>query len=262
MKIIVCIKQVPGSSQVEIDPVTGVLIRDARNTKMNPYDLYAIETALRFKENKNATVTAISMGPPQAAQVLKEALWMGCDDAVLLSDRKFAGADVVATSYTLSSGIKKQGGFDLIICGKQTTDGDTAQVGPEIAEHLKIPHISYVDKIIDIKEKSVTVSVSMDKTTEVWEIDYPCLITVDKGIFTPRLPSYKRGLKFKDYQIKVLSFNDMEDKDENHYGLKGSPTQVERMFPPLRITDKEIWQGSSAELAVKMADKLKNLQVL
>ena len=262
MKIIVCIKQVPGSSQVEIDPVTGVLIRDARNTKMNPYDLYAIETALRFKENKNATITAISMGPPQATQVLQEALWMGCDEAVLLSDRKFAGADVVATSYTLSSGIKKQGEFDLIICGKQTTDGDTAQVGPEIAEHLKIPHISYVDKIIEMKEKSVTVSVSMDKTIEVWEIDYPCLITVDKGIFTPRLPSYKRGLQFTDYQIKVLGFNDMDDKDENHYGLKGSPTQVERMFPPHRITDKEIWHGTSSELAVKMTDKLTDLKVL
>ena len=111
---------------------------------------------------------------------------MGCDDGVLLSDRKFAGADVVATSYALSAGIRKQGGFDLIVCGKQTTDGDTAQVGPEIAEHLGIPHISYVDKIVEIREKSLVVSVSMDKTMEEWEIDYPCLITVDKGIFTPR----------------------------------------------------------------------------
>ncbi|HPZ26918.1 MAG: electron transfer flavoprotein subunit beta/FixA family protein [Bacilli bacterium] len=262
MKIIVCIKQVPGTSEVEIDPVTGVLIRDARNTKMNPYDLYAIETALRIKGLTGATVTAISMGPPQAEQVLREALWMGCDDAVLLSDRKFAGADVVATSYTLSSGIKKQGGFDLIVCGKQTTDGDTAQVGPEIAEHLRIPHISYVDRLVEIKDKSLVVSVSMDKTTEEWEIDFPCLITVDKGIFTPRLPSYKRGREFKDYKIKVLTFADMEDQDENHYGLKGSPTQVERMFPPERITDKEVWRGDSEELAEKMTAKLKELKVL
>jgi electron transfer flavoprotein beta subunit len=262
MKIIVCIKQVPGTSEVEIDPVTGVLIRDARNTKMNPYDLYAIETALRIKGLTGATVTAISMGPPQAEQVLREALWMGCDDAVLLSDRKFAGADVVATSYTLSSGIKKQGGFDLIVCGKQTTDGDTAQVGPEIAEHLRIPHISYVDRLVEIKDKSLVVSVSMDKTTEEWEIDFPCLITVDKGIFTPRLPSYKRGREFKDYKIKVLTFADMDDQDENHYGLKGSPTQVERMFPPERITDKEVWRGDSEELAEKMTAKLKELKVL
>ena len=262
MKIIVCIKQVPGTSEVEIDPVTGVLIRDARNTKMNPYDLYAIETALRIKGLTGATVTAISMGPPQAEQILREALWMGCDDAVLLSDRKFAGADVVATSYALSSGIKKQGGFDLIVCGKQTTDGDTAQVGPEIAEHLRIPHISYVDRLVEIKDKSLVVSVSMDKTTEEWEIDFPCLITVDKGIFTPRLPSYKRGREFKDYKIKVLTFADMEDQDENHYGLKGSPTQVERMFPPERITDKEVWRGDSEELAEKMTAKLKELKVL
>lgn len=262
MKIIVCIKQVPGSSQVEIDPVTGVLIRDARNTKMNPYDLYAIETALRIKEKTGATVTAISMGPPAAERVLREALWMGCDDGVLLSDRKFAGADVVATSYALSAGIRKQGGFDLIVCGKQTTDGDTAQVGPEIAEHLGIPHISYVDKIVEIREKSLVVSVSMDKTMEEWEIDYPCLITVDKGIFTPRLPSFKRGRLFKDFKIKVLGYSDMDDQDENHYGLKGSPTQVERMFPPERITDKETWHGNADELATRMAAKMKELKVL
>jgi len=229
---------------------------------MNPYDLYAIETALRIKEIKPATLTAISMGPPQAFQVLHEALWLGCDDALLLSDRRFAGADVVATSYTLCSGIKAIGEFDLIICGKQTTDGDTAQVGPEIAEHLSIPHISYVDKIIEIKEKSIVVSVSMDKTIEEWEIDFPCLITVDKGIYTPRLPSYKRGLKFKDYKIKILTFADMEDQNEENYGLKGSPTQVERMFPPEKITNKEQWQGSSEELSLRMIDKMKELKVL
>lgn len=262
MKIIVCIKQVPGTTAVEIDPETGNLIRDAGNTKMNPYDLYAIETALRFKEEKGATITAVSMGPPQAADVLREALWMGCDDAVLLSDRKFAGADVVATSYTLSSGIKNIGDFHLIICGKQTTDGDTAQVGPETAEHLGIPHISYVDKIIRIKEKSVVVSVSMDKTTEEWEIDYPCLITVDKGIFTPRLPSYKRGRLFKNHSIKVLGFQDMLDQDENNYGLQGSPTRVERMFPPERMTDKELWKDTSDNLALKMYNKMKELKVI
>lgn len=262
MKIVVCIKQVPGSSQVEIDPDTGVLIRDAKNTKMNPYDLYAIETAVRFKEFNGAAVTAISMGPPQAEQVLREALWMGCDEAVLLSDRKFAGADVVATSYTIAAGIKKQGEFDLIICGKQTTDGDTAQVGPEIAEHLKIPHISYVDKIVEIKNNSIVVSVSMDKTVEIWEIKYPCLITVDKGIFTPRLPSYKRGLACKDYKIKVLGLADMDDQNENNYGLKGSPTQVERMFPPERLNDKEMWHDNPDVLAGKMIKKLKDLKVL
>lgn len=262
MKILVCIKQVPASSSVQVDPVTGVLIRDSNNTKMNPYDLYALETALRFKETVGATITVISMGPPSAAAALEEALWMGADEAILLTDRKFGGADVVATSYTISSGIKKQGNFDLIICGKQTTDGDTAQVGPEIAECLHIPHMSYVDKIIEIKEKSLVVSVSMDKTIERWEIFYPCLITVDKGIYTPRLPSYKRSLTLKDYKIRMITFADLEDKNESHYGLKGSPTQVERMFPPQKNTDKEIWKGTNPDLAEQMIKKMKDLKIL
>ena len=262
MKIVCCIKQVPGSSNVEIDPVTGNLIRDGKNTKMNPYDLYGLETALRFKEIVGAKITALTMGPPPATQVLEESLWMGCDEAYLLTDRKFGGADVVATAYTLASGIKKQGDFDLIICGKQTTDGDTAQVGPEIAENLHIPHIAYVDEIVQIKESSVIVSVSMDKTNEIWEINYPCLITVEKGIFTPRLPSYKRSLKFLEYKPRIVTFSDMEDQNECHYGLKGSPTQVERMFPPEKNTDKEMWLDSEEKLATKIADKLNQLKLL
>ena len=262
MKIVVCIKQVPASSEVQIDSVTGVLMRDGSNTKMNPYDLYALETALKIKEQKNAHLTSITMGPPAATAVLNESLWMGCDDAVLLSDRKFAGADVVATSYTLSQGLKATGDFDLIICGKQTTDGDTAQVGPEIAEALAIPHIAYVERIVEIKDKSIIVSVSMDKTNEIWEINYPCLITVEKGIFTPRLPSYKRSLKFLDYKPRIVTFADMEDQDESHYGLKGSPTQVERMFPPEKNTDKEMWIDSEEELAIKIANKLNQLKLL
>ena len=263
MKIVTCIKQVPGSSNVKIDEVTGVLIRDGKNTKMNPYDLYALETALRIKESvKDCTITTITMGPPPATAVLKESLWMGCDEAALLTDRKFGGADVVATSYTIAQGIKALGDFDLIICGKQTTDGDTAQVGPEVAENLGIPHIAYVDKIVKVKDKSIVVRVSMDKTTETWEIDYPCLITVDKGIYTPRLPSYKRGKEFVDYEYKNMTLNDMLDKDESHYGLKGSPTQVERMFNPEKNNDKEIWDGDSLELASKMAEKMQDLKLL
>ncbi len=260
MNIVTCIKQVPASSDVQVDPVTGVLIRDGNNTKMNPYDLYAIETALRIKEVNDAKVTTITMGPPSAKQVLNESLWMGCDEAALLTDRKFAGADVVATAYALSQGIRKQGEVDLIICGKQTTDGDTAQVGPEIAEFLNIPHIAYVDKIIEVKENSIVVSVSMDKTIEVWEVNFPCLITVEKGIYTPRLPSYKRSLEYKDYKIKELTLNDMNDVDESHYGLKGSPTQVERMFPPVKNTEKVIWEGE--DLSSKMFEKLKDLKLL
>ncbi|MCJ7688761.1 MAG: electron transfer flavoprotein subunit beta/FixA family protein, partial [Clostridiaceae bacterium] len=155
MEILVCIKQVPGTSNVEVDPVTGVLKRDGIDSKMNPFDLFALETALKIKEQEGGVIKVITMGPPQAKDVIREAYMMGADEGALVSDRKFAGADVLATSYTLSQGVKKMGGFDLILCGKQTTDGDTAQVGPEMAEYLGIPHIANVLKIEEIKEKSV-----------------------------------------------------------------------------------------------------------
>ena len=147
MEILVCIKQVPGTSKVEVDEKTGVLKRDGVDSKMNPYDLYALETALRLRKKVGGNVSVITMGPPQATEVVKEAYMMGVDRGALISDRKFAGADVLATAYTISQGIRKMGEFDLILCGKQTTDGDTAEVGPEIAEYLKIPHIANVIKI-------------------------------------------------------------------------------------------------------------------
>ena len=255
MKIIVCIKQVPASSDVKIDPITGTLIRDGNNTKMNPYDLYAIETALRIKEQSGASVCALTMGPPPATSVLEEAVWMGCDDGVLMTDRKFGGADVVATSYTLSQGINKVG-YDLIICGKQTTDGDTAQVGAEIAEHLGIPYACYVDSIIEVKEKSIIVRSNMDNTFETKEIAFPCLITIDKGSVTPRLPSFKRSVQYKNHEYTHITMMDLADLDENHYGLKGSPTQVEKMFNPDRNTDKVVLNGTSEDLANKITDIL------
>ena len=258
MNIVVCIKQVPASSDVKIDPVTGVLIRDGNNTKMNPYDLYGLETALRIKELNGAIVKTISMGPPPAKAVLEESLWMGCDEGLLISDRKFGGADVVATAYTISQGIRKLGDADLIICGKQTTDGDTAQVGAEMAEYLQIPHIAYVEKVLEVKEHSIVVRASMDKTIETFEVQLPCLITVDKGHVTPRLPSYKRGKDLKNKEIPVITFNDVIDQDETHYGLKGSPTQVERMFPPERNTDKVVLTGSLSEQVDKLTEILKN----
>ncbi len=258
MNIVVCIKQVPASSDVKIDPVTGVLIRDGNNTKMNPYDLYGLETALRIKEQTGATVKTITMGPPPAKSVLEESLWMGCDDALLISDRKFGGADVVATAYTISQGIKKLGAFDLIICGKQTTDGDTAQVGAEMAEYLGIPHVAYVEKIVEVKEKTIVVKAQMDKTIETFEVKLPCLITIDKGHVSPRLPSYKRGKMLKEQNIPMITFQDVDDQDETHYGLKGSPTQVERMFPPERNTDKVVLQGTVSEQVAKLTEILKD----
>ena len=227
---------------------------------MNPYDLYALEAALKIKEQQGGLIKVISMGPPQAKDVIKEAFMMGADEGALVSDRKFAGADVLATSYTLSQGVRKMGSFDLILCGKQTTDGDTAQVGPEMAEYLDIPHIANVLKIIELKEKSIIVEMDMANTIEVVEVQYPCLLTVEKGIYQPRLPSYRKKLVTKDREIKMISLNDFEDKDEKKYGLNGSPTQVERIFPPDVNNDRETWTGSGEQLSFKIATKLKELK--
>lgn len=260
MDILICIKQVPGTNKVEVDPVTGVLKRDGVDSKMNPYDLYALETAVKINESVGGAIKVISMGPPQAKEVIKEAFTMGAHDGMLLSDRKFAGADVLATSYTISQGVRKMGNTDLIICGKQTTDGDTAQVGPEMAEYLGIPHIANVRKIVEVKDKSIVVEMDMPETLEIVEVKFPCLITVEKDIFQPRLPSYRKKLETVDKEIGMISLKDFEDQNEKRYGLNGSPTQVERIFPPDVNTDREMWNGSPSELTVKIANKLTSLK--
>lgn len=253
MNIIVCIKQVPGTAQVEIDEKTGVLKRDGVASKMNPFDLFAIESAMRLKEKYGGRVTALTMGPPQAEKVLREAFMMGVDDAVLLSDRRFGGADVLATSYTISQGIRKIGSYDLILCGKQTTDGDTAQVGAELAEFLGIPHLANVTKLMELVEgKKLDVEAEIPLHVVDVRMSLPCLLTVEKGIFEPRLPSFRRKLATADQKITYLTLDDLPDRDENHYGLNGSPTQVQKIFPPEVKTEKEVWTGSSDELSGKL----------
>ncbi len=260
MNILVCIKQVPDSNKVEVDPVTGVLKRNGVESKMNPYDLYAIETALRIKEQLGGTITALSMGPNQALSVIKEAFAMGVDEGILLSDRKFGGADVLATSYTIFQGIKKSGEYDLILCGKQTTDGDTAQVGPEVAQWLDIPSLSNVSKVVELKEGSMVVEMDLTDEVEIAEIQYPCLLAVDKDIFIPRLPSFIKKQETKNREIKIISLADLEDQEEKHYGLNGSPTQVERIFPPQVNNHREVWNGDSTELTEQLLNKLKELK--
>ena len=262
MEIVVCVKQVPGTSEVEVDPVTGVLKRDGVDSKMNPYDLFALETALRIKKENNATLKTITMGPPQAKKVISESFSMGVDEGAIVSDRKFGGADVLATAYTLAQGIKKIGNPDLIICGKQTTDGDTAQVGPAIAEYLNIPHVTNVTKIIEVGEKSIVVETDLPTTLEVCEISYPCLLTVEKDIFQPRLPSFKLKMETKDKVIPMITLKDMDDTDEKHYGLNGSATQVIRIFPPEPNTDKDIVRGNSDELTETLFNKIVDLKIL
>ena len=233
-----------------------MLKRDGADSKMNPYDLYALETALRIKEKLGANITVITMGPNQAIEIIKEAYSMGADRGVIVSDRKFAGADVLATAYTLSQGAKKAGDFDLIICGKQTTDGDTAQVGPEMSEYLNIPSIANVIEIVDVNNSDVTVKMDMADTVEIAKIKYPCLLCVDKDIYVPRLPSYVKKKATKDREVTVITFNDLDDKDEKKYGLNGSPTQVRRIFPPKVNDEREMWSAGSDELAERIAKKL------
>lgn len=262
MNIIVCIKQVPGTNKVEVDPVTGVLKRNGVDSKMNPYDLFALETAFYLKESFGGRVTVITMGPPQAAEVIKEAYSMGADNGVLLTDRKFAGADVLATSYTLSQGIKMAGEYDIIICGKQTTDGDTAQVGPEISEWLSIPCIANVIKIDEVTKTDMTVTMDLPHSTETSKISFPCLISVEKDILQPRLPSYLKKQATKDKEIKTFTLADFNDKNENNYGLSGSPTQVQKIFPPASDKKQEIWEDSADTLSEKIFSKLSELKFI
>ncbi len=257
MEILVCIKQVPGSNKVEVDPVTGVLKRNGADSKMNPYDLYALETGLWLREQYGGRVSVISMGPPQAKAVIQEAFAMGADAGALISDRKFGGADVLATSYTLSQGIRKFGKFDLILCGLQTTDGDTAQVGPEVSEQLSIPSVCNVKRIEKAETDGIIVDMEMPQDIERLKVLFPCLLTVQKDIRQPRLPSYLQKKATAQRQIEVFTLADMEDTEEKHYGLTGSPTQVQRIFPPVSDKVQEHWQGTGEELAEKMQQVLR-----
>ena len=245
MKILVCVKQVPGSSNVEVDPVTGVLKRSGVPSKCNPYDLYAIETALSLAERFGGSVESLTMGPPQAKAVIEETVCMGVARGTVLTDRKFAGADVLATAYTISQGIRKCGAYDLIICGKQTTDGDTAQVGAEVAEYLELPNVSNVLSVEDLKDGKLQVTASLDDKIQTMTVKLPCLISVDGDINSPRLPSYKIRKTLTQDAVRFLTFADFPDQDPNHYGLTGSATQVERIFPPEKVSGKQTVQGDA-----------------
>lgn len=262
MNILVCIKQVPGSNNVEVDPVTGVLKRSGIASKMNPYDLYAIETALALAEKYGGNVQSITMGPPQAKTVIEESICMGAKNGTVLTDRKFAGADVLATAYTLSQGIKKAGEFDIIICGKQTTDGDTAQVGAEVAEYLDIPNVSNVLSVDELKGKKAYLTVSLDEQIIKMSVKMPCLISMENDINTPRLPSYKRRQMLSDDMVKFLTFHDFEDQNPDHYGLNGSATQVERIFPPEKNSEKTVIDGSGEEQTMALLSLIQNKKLI
>lgn len=261
MNIVVCIKQVPGTTQVKINPETGTLIRDGVEAVVNPFDEYAIEEALRIKERVGGVVKIITMGPPQAENALRSAIAMGADEGYLISDRAFAGSDTWATSYTLSSGIKTLGQVDLIICGKQAIDGDTAQVGPGVAEMLGIPYVAWVRKVEEITESHIKVERLMEGGYDVVEMPLPGLITVVKEINTPRMASLKGKMKAKSAKFTTINVSTM-NVDPAKLGLKGSPTQVLRSFVPERKTGGEKVSGEVPFLVDKISSTILDLGVI
>jgi len=262
MNIIVCIKQVPETTDVRINPETNTLIRDGVKSIINPFDMYAIEAGVRLKEKMGGRVIVITMGPPQAEAALREAVSMGCDDAVLVSDRAFAGSDTWATSYTLSCAIKKCAkefnGYDVIICGKQASDGDTAQVGPGISTHLDIPQVTYVKKIEEIKDNSVKVERMTEEGYDVISAPLPVLFTVVKEINEPRIPSLKGMMRAKSAKIIVWTAKDIE-ADPKDLGLSGSPTNVVKIFTPPHRTGGQMICGDTSEVTTKIVGLLKDV---
>lgn len=257
MKILVCIKQVPGTNKVEVDPETGVLQRDGVESKLNPYDLFALEMGFELAERHGGQVEALTMGPPQAVAAVAEAVYMGAENGAVVSDRAFAGADVLATSYTLSQAVRRLGDFDLILCGKQTTDGDTAQVGAEMAEFLGLPHAANVTAVEEISAERVTVRCELDRSVVRQSLPLPCLLCAGGDINSPRLPSYKRRKSRPNFQPTLLSLEDLGDREAGHYGLEGSPTQVERIFPPQKSGSRQMLTGDNAQLAAALAGLLR-----
>jgi len=261
MNIIVLIKQVPDTSEVKINRETNTLIRDGVPSIINPFDMFAIEEALRLREQHGGKVTAMTMGPPQAAEALKDTVAMGVDEVVLLSDRAFAGADTWATSYTLAQGIKKIGDYDLIIAGKQAIDGDTAQVGPETADMLGIPFIAYIRKIEKVENRKMVAERLMDEGYDVVETSLPALITVVKEINQPRLPSLKGKVKARNLKVADWTATDI-GANKDLCGLTGSPTKVVRIFPPAPRGQRELLSGSIEEQVATVVRKLKEQSLI
>ncbi|AET68564.1 electron transfer flavoprotein, beta subunit [Desulfosporosinus orientis DSM 765] len=261
MRIIVCIKQVPDTHEVKIDPKTGTLIRSGVPSIINPEDRHALETALILKDQHGAEVVVLSMGPPQAADALLEALAMGADQAILLSDRAFAGADTAATSYALSQAIGKIGDIDMIFAGRQAIDGDTAQVGPQIAELLCLPQATYVQNVTLLDDKTCRVERAIEDGHEIVDIQLPALFTVLKAPDSPRYPSIRGIMRANEQGILIWGAEDV-NADYNYLGLKGSPTQVRRTFVPEQKRTCTILEGSNTEKCQKLIECFKECQLL
>jgi len=251
MRLAVLVKQVPATDKVKIDPETGTMLRTEMEAVINPLDLYAVEEAVRLKERLGgeAEITVISMGPAMAIEAVKDAISMGCDRGYLLSDRRLAGSDTLATAYALSQAIRKLGPFDLIFAGERTTDGETGQVGPAVATLLDIPVLTYVSKIEEIGDGRIVVHRAIEGGHEVVESPLPALLCVVKEINEPRLPTLSGKIKARETEVPVLTADDIE-ADESMIGLKGSPTRVVKIFYPKITREGEIIRGDDPEGAV------------
>ena len=257
MRYVVCIKQVPETTDVRINPETHTLMREGVAAIVNPFDMYAIEEALRMKARLGGTVTVLTMGPPQAEAALREAIAMGADEGILVSDRAFAGSDTWATSYALAAAIRKISDYSIILCGKQASDGDTAQVGPGIAAHLNLPQITYVRKIEAMHAQHIVAERLLETGTEVIESPLPCVLTVVKELNEPRLPSLKGKLAAKKAVLTHWKASDL-GCDPKDIGLDGSPTKVVRVFSPPPRPGGEMLRGEPDEVVTQLVEKIKD----
>jgi len=261
MNVVVCLKQVPGTTQVKIDLETNTLIREGIENIINPFDTYAIEEGVRLRERFGGKVTVISMGPTQAEAALREAISLGADKGVLLSDAAFAGADTLATTYTISAAIKRFCNFDLILCGNETIDSGTSQVGPQLAEFLNIPHVTNVGAIDHMDEKELIVVRSLDRGYMKIRVSLPALITVNRSINEPRFPTVANILEVADKQIITYDLNDIGIMREQT-GLIGSPTRMASMYESKERRSCTILQGAPGEIAKEAVTKLKQAHVI
>lgn len=262
MNIVVCIKQVPDTTDVKINPETNTLIREGVESMINPFDMYAIEEAVRLKERFGGQATVITMGPPQAESALREALSLGIDSAIHLCDRAFAGSDTWATSLILAKAIKKISNCDLVICGKQASDGDTAQVGPGIATHLDLPQATYVRRVdsvhLDTAPKIIVIERLLEEGYELIELQLPALITVVKEINEPRLPSLRGKMSSKKAEIALWGNKDL-GLSEDQIGLNGSPTQVVKIFTPSPKEGGKTFAGEPQEVVEQLFKEIKDI---
>lgn len=261
MNIVVCIKQVPGTTEIKINPETNTLIREGVKSIINPFDTYAVEEAVRLKERYGGKVTVITMGPLQAEEALRETIAVGADEAILVSDRTFAGSDTLATAYVLAVTIAKIAQYDLIICGKQTLDGDTGQVGPELAERLGLPFIAYVSKIEETDHSFIRLQRLIEDGHQVIETALPAVISVTKEINVPRLPSLRGMMKAKSVPVSVWTAQDLNIAPEK-VGVSGSPTRVIKVFFPQRVRQGQVLKGKPEEQVDQLAEKLQELKLI